>query len=80
MRLFKECPLCGGDVVEKRVEKLLRGGKNVATITVNAEVCLHCGERLYSPNIIKKFEQIRKNLSKGELKKFKTVGKAVEVS
>ena len=43
---FKKCPICGGEVVEKEVEKLLRGGKNTAVILVRAEVCLHCGERI----------------------------------
>ncbi len=47
MRLFEKCPICGGEVVEKEVEKLLKGGKNTAVVRITAEVCLHCGERLY---------------------------------
>ena len=35
-------------VVEKGVEKLLRGGLHAAVVTVRAEVCLRCGEHLYS--------------------------------
>jgi len=37
---FSECPVCGGEVVEKEIEKLLRGGMHVAVITVHAKVCL----------------------------------------
>ncbi len=44
---FPECPVCGGEMVEKDVEKLLRGGIHTAVLTVRAEVCLHCGERMY---------------------------------
>jgi ssDNA-binding Zn-finger/Zn-ribbon topoisomerase 1 len=25
MRLFEKCPICGGELVEKEVEKVLRG-------------------------------------------------------
>jgi len=35
---FKKCPVCGGDMTEKEVEKLLRGGENVAVLKVKAEV------------------------------------------
>jgi len=34
--------------VEKEVEKILRGGAHTALLKVRAEVCLRCGERLYS--------------------------------
>ena len=27
---FKKCPVCGGEVIEKEVEKLLRGGQHTA--------------------------------------------------
>ena len=50
---FEKCPVCGGDIVRKSTEKLLRGGVNLATMTVDAEVCLRCGERLYSPDTIR---------------------------
>ena len=44
---FSKCPVCGGEMVEKKVEKLLRGGVHTAVLSVRAEVCLRCGERLY---------------------------------
>ena len=48
MRPFEKCPVCGRELVAKRVEKLVRGGVHTAVLTVPAEVCLRCGERLYS--------------------------------
>ena len=38
MKPFSKCPVCGGDTVVKEVEKLLRGGVNLAAVTVQAEV------------------------------------------
>jgi YgiT-type zinc finger domain-containing protein len=41
---FEQCPVCGGNLVEKEVEKILRGGANTAAVKVCAQVCLRCGE------------------------------------
>ena len=60
MDQLDECPVCGGEVVEKQVQELLRGGQNTAVLMVRAEVCLHCGERLYSKETVAKFEEIRR--------------------
>ena len=51
-------------MVEKEVEKLLRGGANIATVTAPAEVCLHCDERLYSAETVNRFQQVRAKLSR----------------
>jgi YgiT-type zinc finger domain-containing protein len=59
---FPECPVCGGEIVEKEVEKLLRGGVHTAVVRVRTEVCLHCGERLYARETIRRFEEIRDKL------------------
>lgn len=64
------CPVCGGDTIEKEFEKLLRGGVNLAAVTVHAEVCLHCGERLYSKDTVEHFEQVRAKLSSGDVSGF----------
>ena len=48
MKPFNKCPICGGELIEKEVEKLLKGGSNSAVITVKTEVCWRCWERLYS--------------------------------
>jgi YgiT-type zinc finger domain-containing protein len=63
----------------KEVEKLVRGGKHTAVITVKAEVCLHCGERLYSKEVISRFEQIRLQLSRQETSQFQPLGQTFQV-
>ena len=76
---FDTCPVCGGEVVAKQTEKLLRGGVNLAVVTVRAEVCLRCGERLYSPDTIRLFEQIRQKLSDQGVEEFEPLGRAFRV-
>jgi len=79
MTPFEKCPVCGGEVIERQVQKLLRGGRHTASITVSAEVCLHCGERFYSPDVVKKFEEIRTKLERHGTDQFQPIGKAFEV-
>ena len=79
MTPFENCPVCGGEVIERQVQKLLRGGRHTASITVPAEVCLHCGERFYSPLVAKKFEEIRTKLERQETDQFQPIGQAFEV-
>ncbi len=66
MKPFEKCPICGDDLVEKEVDKLLRGGINTAVVHVSAEVCLRCGERYYSQETVRSFEQIRTKLKRQE--------------
>ena len=80
MMPFKQCPVCGGEVVEKEVEKLLRGGRHTAVVSVPAEVCLKCGERLYSTETIRRFEQIRAKLERQEVSEFQPVGQSFQVA
>ena len=79
MKPFDKCPVCGGQVVAREVEKLLRGGANTALVRVKAEVCLHCGERLYSEDTVRRFEEIRRKLQRKQTKGFRAVGKSYEV-
>ena len=80
MKLFEKCPLCGGEIIEKEVEKLLKGNGNTAIVKVKAEVCLHCGERLYSPDVIAKFEDVRKRLREGKIENFIEIGKSYQTA
>jgi len=80
MKLFDKCPVCGGEIVEKEVEKLLRGGTNTAVLRVMAEVCLKCGERFYTPDTVRKFDEIRRKLEREELEGLVLVGKAFKVA
>ena len=75
MKLFEKCPICGGEIVEKEVEKVLKGGSNTAITKVKAEVCLHCGERLYSSDTISRFEDIRAKLAQENVSEFEAIGK-----
>jgi len=79
LRLFEKCPVCGGEVVGKTVEKLVRGGVHTAVLRVWAEVCLHCGERLYPPETVKRFEEVRRKLAANEVEEFTRVGVSFEV-
>ena len=74
MKPINNCPVCGGETVTKRVEKLLKSGTDSAVISVTAEVCLHCGERLYSEDTVRRFEQIRDKLARRETAEFESVG------
>ncbi|MBN1892988.1 YgiT-type zinc finger protein [bacterium] len=76
---FYQCPICGGEMKKKKVEKILRGGNHTAVLKVSADVCLHCGERLYSPRTIKLFEEIRRKLANQEVSEFKILGKSFQI-
>ncbi len=78
--LDEKCAVCGGQLVEKRVEKLLRGGSNMASLEVSAEVCLHCGERFYTPKVVEKFERIELKLEKNDVQGFQTLGQAFQIA
>lgn len=80
MMPFPKCPICGGEMVEKEVEKLLRGGIHTATIKVQAEVCLRCGERLYPQETVRRFEQIRAKLERKEVAEFQPLGQSFQVA
>ncbi|MEA3349309.1 MAG: YgiT-type zinc finger protein [Chloroflexota bacterium] len=76
---FPKCPVCGNEMIEKEVEKLLRGGIHTAVLKVQAEVCLHCGERLYSKETVRRFEQIRIKLERREVREFQPLGQSFQV-
>jgi YgiT-type zinc finger domain-containing protein len=72
--------VCGGQLVEKEVEKLLRGGVHTAVLKVRAEVCLRCGERLYSEQTVRRFEEIRAKLERQETAEFEVMGQSFQVT
>lgn len=74
------CPVCGGPLVRKQVEKLLRGGVHTAMVTVDAEVCQHCGERLYAADVVRSFEEIRDKLTRQDTSGFTPVGQSFRVT
>ncbi len=80
MKPLNKCPVCGGELVEKDVEKLLKGGVHTAVLKVRADVCLRCGERLYSVETVRRFEQIRQKLERQEVAEFQPLGQSFQVS
>ena len=73
------CPVCGGPLARRQVEKLLRGGVHTAVMRVNADVCERCGERLYASEVIRRFEEIRDKLARQETADFTPLGQSFEV-
>jgi YgiT-type zinc finger domain-containing protein len=80
MMPFEKCPVCGGEIVAKEVEKLLRGGLNTAIVKASAEVCLGCGERFYSQDTVRCFERIREKLKRDEVAGFQPLGQSFRVA
>lgn len=76
---FDKCPVCGGELVEREVEKLLRGGPHTAVLRVRAQVCLHCGERLYAEDTVRRFEEVRAQLGRQETADFEPLGQSFQV-
>ena len=79
MKSVGKCPNCGGEIVIKEVDKLLRGGKHTAILKVSAEVCLSSGKRLYSVETVRKFAKIRQQLQREETQDFQPMGQFFRV-
>jgi len=79
-KYVNQCPTCGGEVIEKEVTEVLSGGVNTAFVTVKVGVCQHCGERLYTPDTVRKFEEIETKLKRQETSNFRALGKSFQVS
>jgi YgiT-type zinc finger domain-containing protein len=77
---FNQCPICEGELIEREVQKILRGGNHTAVVKVRAEVCLSCGERLYSQETVRRFEEIKAKLARQETGDFVLMGQSFEVS
>jgi YgiT-type zinc finger domain-containing protein len=78
--MFGSCPVCGGELVKRQVEEILRGAQDTAILNVEAMVCQRCGERLYSEDTVRGFERIRANLARGSVEGLEPVGRAYKVS
>jgi YgiT-type zinc finger domain-containing protein len=79
MKWVSRCPICGGELAEDFVEKLLRGGRNVASVKVKARVCRKCGEIVYDAVTIQRFQAIREKLERNDVADFSLLGKAYAV-
>ena len=79
VKCVERCPRCGGEVIEKKVTEVLYGGVNTAILRIKAGVCLLCGERLYTPEIVRKFEEIEAKLEDQETAEFELLGQSFQV-
>jgi YgiT-type zinc finger domain-containing protein len=77
---FDRCPVCGGDLADRVVEKLLRGGHDTAVLKVKAEVCLRCAGRVYPQKAIRQFEAVRERLARRETGEMTPVGSSYHVT
>jgi len=63
------CPICGGEMVDKSVEVVdTINGKLVIIRGISAEVCVRCGERLYSQGEMRKMEKLREKIQDNSVK------------
>ena len=75
------CPSCGFTSLEnKNINYLINGGNNTALIPVNAEVCEHCGEILFTQDQVENFEDIKKKLENEQTENFIPIGKNYKVA
>ncbi len=72
------CVLCCGEVAVKEVTELLHGGGNTAQLHVQAGVCLKCGERFFTPEIVRRFEEVKSKLEKEDTEEFELIGKSYQ--
>lgn len=80
MMPFDKCPVCGGEMVEKEVTEVVRGGGHTATVKVNATVCQRGGERYFPLETVRFFETVKAKLERQEIEDFKPTGRSFEVA
>ncbi len=77
---FAKCPIFGGELETKEVEKIVCGGLHAAVLNVSAEVYLHCGKKLYAEGTVRYFEAIRHKLQRQEINDFQVLGNTFTVA
>ena len=59
MTHFGDCTFCGGEVNEQRIEyDYRRKGRLLILSNVPAGVCCQCGEKYFTPDVLKKMDEI----------------------
>ena len=75
---LSKCARCGSKDLENReVEKLVRGGDDVAALRVRGTVCHRCGERYFSNEVVQILDKARRNLEGGKLGGFRALGRVL---
>ena len=60
------CPRCGGELDRGRtIERSVREVNDVALVTVQADICLRCGETLLHPGMVDQLFRARDLLREG---------------
>jgi YgiT-type zinc finger domain-containing protein len=60
------CPRCGGELDRGRyIERSVREGNDVALVTVQADICLRCGETFLYPGMVDRLSRTRDLLRAG---------------
>jgi len=63
------CPICGGEMADKSVDVVDTINRKLVIIRgISAEVCVRCGERLYSQGEMKKMEKLRERIQDNSVK------------
>ena len=76
-----KCPSCGSNRIElKNIIHTINGGNNTAMIDVQIETCQMCGEMLFTPDQVRKFEDIKSKLEHGITENFIPVGKNFRIA
>ena len=75
---LSKCMRCGSvDLEDREIEKLVRGGDDVAVLRVQATVCHHCGERYLPNEAVRSLEQARHDLAEGKVSRFRPLGRVL---
>ena len=75
---LSKCMRCGSaDLEDRVVEKLVRGGDDVAVLRVQATVCRHCGERYLPHETVRSLERARHDLAEGKVSQFRPMGRVL---
>lgn len=73
---LSKCVRCGSrDLEDRDVEKLVRGGDDVAALRVRATVCRRCGERYLPGAAVRALERARRDLEQGKMGRFRALGR-----
>ncbi|MGL4503480.1 MAG: YgiT-type zinc finger protein [Planktothrix sp.] len=79
MKPIDLCPICGGEVRQETVTKIVQGGGDTASLTLEALVCQLCGEHYYSLDNALKIEDLRAKLKRRETEGLQETGKSFTV-
>lgn len=63
MTRFADCTFCGGDVEERQIEyDYRRKGQLLVVNNVPTGVCQQCGEKYFTPDVLKKMDELYHNI------------------